>query len=133
MKCKVEFKLWRWERESRVVCTTTVNIIAEIIFTLKRVEDKRLNSIYFFDWRQGLFGVAFGGGISVIGTLTSPSFAKFMSISAKTSFPVMAGLGLFTYGYEVSMHDAMRCVFYSFYLNSLSSRLHISNQLLWNC
>lgn len=56
----------------------------------------------------------FGGGVSVVGTLTSPSFAKFMSISAKTSFPVMAGLGLFTYGYEVSMHDAMRCAFYCF-------------------
>lgn len=41
--------------------------------------------------------------------MASPSFSKFMSISAKTSFPVMAGLGLFTYGYEISMHDAMRC------------------------
>lgn len=49
-----------------------------------------------------------GASVSVGASLTNQNFAKFMSISAKISLPVMAGLGLFTYGYEVSMHDAMR-------------------------
>ena len=57
----------------------------------------------------GICGVLAGGAFSVGATLFSPNFSKFMSISAKTSLPVMAGLGLFTYGYEISMHDAMRC------------------------
>ena len=56
----------------------------------------------------GLFGLIAGAGVSVGATLTNQNFAKFMSISAKTSLPIMAGLGLFTYGYEISMHDAMR-------------------------
>jgi hypothetical protein len=58
---------------------------------------------------SGLCGVIAGCTFSLAATVASPSFSKFMSISAKTSFPVMAGLGLFTYGYEISMHDAMRC------------------------
>ena len=74
----------------------------------------------------GLCGVL-AGGVFVLGaTLTSPNFSKFMSVSAKTSFPVMAGLGLFTYGYEISMHDAMRCRVHLFHFH-LPHTFYIKN------
>ena len=73
---------------------------------------------------SGLCGVAAGAAFSVGATLFSPNFSKFMSTSAKTSFPVMAGLGLFTYGYEISMHDAMRCVLKQFHLHLSQSNYH---------
>lgn len=46
------------------------------------------------------------GAATALATYKSKNFSKFMSISAKTSLPVMAGLGTFGYRYEVVQWDA---------------------------
>ena len=56
----------------------------------------------------GVLGVLVGGSGSAGGHFFNKNYARFMSTSAKISIPVMAGLMLFSYRYEVAMHDAIR-------------------------
>lgn len=57
--------------------------------------------------KYGLFGLILGGGI-LIGTRNSNFFIKYMSVSAKTSIPVMMGLFGFTLQYELLLIDASK-------------------------
>lgn len=47
------------------------------------------------------------GAATLLASYKNKSFNRFMSLSAKTSFPVMAGLGMFAYKYETVQYDAL--------------------------
>lgn len=51
--------------------------------------------------------VATGAAVG-LATWRNKNFAKFMSVSAKTSLPVMAGLGMFAFRYELTQHNALQ-------------------------
>lgn len=48
------------------------------------------------------------GGLTAGASLYNKNFNRFMSISAKTSLPIMASLGIFSFKYEMVQHDAIR-------------------------
>jgi len=58
--------------------------------------------------KAGAMGIAVAGCGSVFATYNIPKFAKFMSISAKVSLPVMAGLFFFSLRYEHSISSMNR-------------------------
>lgn len=64
--------------------------------------------LFYLILMSGVTGSLIGGIGSATAHFTNKSYAKLMSTSAKTSIPVMAGLLLFSWRYEVAMHDAMR-------------------------
>ena len=47
------------------------------------------------------------GAATVLAALKNKNFSRFASISAKMSFPVMAGLGTFAYKYEMVQYNAL--------------------------
>jgi hypothetical protein len=49
-----------------------------------------------------------GGGLTALAIARSKKFDRFMSVSAKTSIPVMAGLGMFAFRYEITQHDCLQ-------------------------
>mmetsp|Transcript_5374 Transcript_5374/g.8766 ORF Transcript_5374/g.8766 Transcript_5374/m.8766 type:complete len:211 (+) Transcript_5374:61-693(+) len=46
-------------------------------------------------------------GATVLATMKSKNFSKFMSVSAKVSLPTMATVGMFGYRYEIVHYDSM--------------------------
>jgi hypothetical protein len=59
-------------------------------------------------FKYGAVAMALVGGATFAATLYSKKFDKMMSLSAKVSFPVMAGLGIWSYRYEIISIDAKR-------------------------
>jgi hypothetical protein len=57
--------------------------------------------------KYGVVGFCVAGVGTLAATLRYPNFKRFMSVSAKASLPVMSGIGLFGYKFEIVMHDAM--------------------------
>jgi hypothetical protein len=57
--------------------------------------------------KYGLIGLLLGGGI-LVATRKSNFFMKYMSVSAKTSIPVMMGLFGFSLKYELVLIDASK-------------------------
>jgi hypothetical protein len=56
------------------------------------------------------YGLATGiavGAATVLASYRNKSFSKFMSLSAKMSFPLMTGIGMFAYKYETVQTDAL--------------------------
>jgi hypothetical protein len=58
--------------------------------------------------KWGLGASLVGGAATLLASYKSKNFMKFMSLSAKTSIPTMAGLGMFGYRYETVQYDAMQ-------------------------
>ena len=58
--------------------------------------------------KAGCFAVLIGGAGSVAATKFSPAFAKYMSVSAKVSLPVMAGMFFFSLRYEHAISAVSR-------------------------
>lgn len=74
----------------------------------KREKQDRVEAIALGDaitWSVGATLVA--GGLTALATLRSKKFSQFMSVSAKTSIPVMAGLGMFAFRYELTQHNVL--------------------------
>lgn len=57
--------------------------------------------------KYAIGAAAVTGGLTVLASLKNKNFSKLMSISAKTSLPVMSGLGVFGYKYEMTQYDAI--------------------------
>ncbi len=78
----------------------------------KRVADlkkERTMSIAFGEGiKWGTLASAFVGAGTVGMSRYNPKFSKFMSISAKVSLPIMAGLFAFGLNVELKMHDVHR-------------------------
>lgn len=69
--------------------------------TFEQLRKERVMNLAFSEamkWSAG--GMLLAGGGVALATARSTSFAKYMSVSAKTSLPVMAGLFLFALKYE---------------------------------
>lgn len=69
--------------------------------TFEQMRKERVMNLAFGEalkWSAG--GVMLAGAGVALATARSTSFAKYMSVSAKTSLPVMAGLFLFALKYE---------------------------------
>ena len=58
--------------------------------------------------KYGTFGFVTGGTGTMLASTYNSSFQKYMSISAKTSIPVMLGVFLFSVKYELTMSSARR-------------------------
>mmetsp|Transcript_21768 Transcript_21768/g.21069 ORF Transcript_21768/g.21069 Transcript_21768/m.21069 type:complete len:211 (+) Transcript_21768:156-788(+) len=58
--------------------------------------------------KAGLGGLCAGGALTFGLNKYNKNFSKLMSVSAKTSIPVMSLMMLFTWRYEVAMHNAQR-------------------------
>lgn len=58
--------------------------------------------------KYGLIGATTAGVGTYVATIKSDSFRKYMSVSAKSSLPLMAGIFLFVLQYELTIHDANR-------------------------
>jgi hypothetical protein len=58
--------------------------------------------------KYGIGASLLAGAATVLASYRSKNFMKFMSLSAKTSIPTMAGLGMFGYRYETVQYDAMQ-------------------------
>jgi hypothetical protein len=56
--------------------------------------------------KYGLIGTVATTVIVIIASATNKSFKRFTSASAKVSFPIMAGLALFSYNFEVTLNNA---------------------------
>lgn len=57
--------------------------------------------------KYGIGSAVVVGAATVLAAYRNKSFNRFMSVSAKTSFPVMAGLGMFAYKFETVQTDAL--------------------------
>jgi hypothetical protein len=58
--------------------------------------------------KYGTIGLVAGGAGTVLASTYNTSFHKYMSISAKTSIPVMVGVFLFSLKYELTLSSAQR-------------------------
>ena len=73
-------------------------------------------------YKYGITSIVLTTGLVVIANRRSSWFQKFMSLSAKTSLPVMTSMFLFGLKYEHTLSDTMRlvecciCVYYYFLL-----------------
>ncbi len=56
--------------------------------------------------KWGITGFIVAGAATALATMKSKKFDKMTSVSAKASIPVMAGLGLWSFKYEITAHDA---------------------------
>lgn len=75
---------------------------------LKAIRQERVSSIALGEAiKYSIGATVVAGGLTVLATLKNKNFAKFMSVSAKTSLPVMAGLGMFGYKFEMVQYDAI--------------------------
>lgn len=76
---------------------------------LKVIRKDRISSIALGEAiKYSLGAAAVAGSLTVLATLKNKNFSRFMSISAKTSLPVMAALGTFGYKYEMVQYDAIQ-------------------------
>lgn len=76
---------------------------------LRKAMQKRIESLAMGEAiKAGVAGLCIGGAVSLGLTKYNKNFNKLMSVSAKTSIPVMSLMMLFTWRYEVAMHDAQR-------------------------
>jgi hypothetical protein len=77
-------------------------------FEGRKIREAKVSSIAMYEaFKYGTVAVAVVGGLTALATWKNKNFARFMSVSAKTSLPVMAGLGMFSYRYESVQGDAM--------------------------
>jgi len=56
----------------------------------------------------GLISFAVVGVATVIAAKRNKRFDEITSISAKASFPIMAGIGIFSFAYEMTVNEAQR-------------------------
>lgn len=76
---------------------------------LKRIKDERALAIAQGEGvKWGLIGFFTGGVGTLAATYKSKSFAKYMSVSAKTSIPIMLGVFLFGLKYELAISSINR-------------------------
>jgi hypothetical protein len=76
---------------------------------LRKSMQKRIESLAMGEAiKAGLGGLCVGGALSFGLNKYNKNFSKLMSVSAKTSIPVMSLLMVFTWRYEVAMHNAQR-------------------------
>ena len=80
--------------------------IARALFRRERIDALALGE----GIKWGVGGLLLGGAGTAAATVYNKSFSKFMSVSAKTSIPVMVGVFLFSLQYELTMYDANRYV-----------------------
>eukprot|EP01038_Epipyxis_sp_PR26KG_P012341 gene12341-16552_t len=57
--------------------------------------------------KYGIGGFLVAGIATVVASMRSKKFDKFMSVSAKSSIPLMTGVGLFGFKFEMTMYDSM--------------------------
>ncbi len=69
---------------------------------MEKIQDVALSQA--LKWGIGMSALV--GGMTVLAAKRYVKFDKYLSVSAKTSFPVMAGLGFFHWRYELVAHDA---------------------------
>lgn len=81
-------------------------------FQLQALEEEKKNRVLAIATDHAIKSTVVAGMLSSIGTLAaikySPSFAKYTSISARTSIPIMISLAVFSIQYELTMYDAQR-------------------------
>ena len=77
--------------------------------TFEQLRKERVMSLALSEaLKWGTGGILVAGLGTAAATVRSSSFSKYMSVSAKTSLPVMAGLFLFTLKYEHAIADMNR-------------------------
>jgi len=75
----------------------------------RELKQERVESIAMGEAIQwSIAATAATGAAVALATWRNKNFAKFMSVSAKTSLPVMAGLGMFAFRYELTQHNALQ-------------------------
>jgi hypothetical protein len=75
----------------------------------QKLRKERISSIALGESiKYGIGATILAGAATVLASYKNKNFMKFMSISAKTSIPTMAGLGMFGYKYETVQYDAMQ-------------------------
>ena len=57
--------------------------------------------------KYSVFTTMLVGGGTILAIIKNKNFKKYMSTSARMSLPVMTGLGVFSFKYEMVFHDAM--------------------------
>lgn len=83
--------------------------MAAVEIDTEALKKHKVLSLALSEANKWAFGTAFVVGAStLLATYRSKKFDKMTSISAKVSFPVMASLGIWSYKYEIVMHDAKR-------------------------
>ena len=63
---------------------------------------------YYYYYYQGIGGFVIGGTGTYVASVRSVNFMKYMSVSAKSSIPIMTGVFLFGLQYELTMNHARR-------------------------
>jgi hypothetical protein len=89
-------KAYNDEKKSKALEIKLLNI------KMERIRDYSLGEAI----KWGCIGMAVAGTGVLVASKNNVKFNKYMSVSAKTSLPIMSGLFLFALNYETTIYDA---------------------------
>jgi len=74
-----------------------------------KLKEERVRNISLSEGiKYGGVGFMISAAATALATVKSPSFSKYMSVSAKSSLPIMTGIFLFTLNYELTQYSCSR-------------------------